>query len=60
MSTLFVPFKQQMYHLSAAVADWEIGLNISPAIAGAHKGRIKVTQDQGHITFSLGLPLQAA
>ena len=60
LSTLFVPFKQQNVSAERNRSGLGIGLYISSAIAEAHKGRIEVAQDKGHITFSLILPRQAA
>ncbi|WP_172829802.1 GAF domain-containing sensor histidine kinase [Halopseudomonas xinjiangensis] len=60
LATLFVPFKQQHMSAERNRTGLGIGLYISSAIAEAHKGRIEVSQDQGLITFSLILPLQAA
>lgn len=60
LATLFVPFKQQNVSPERNRTGLGIGLYISSAIAEAHKGRIDVTQDQGLITFSLILPVQAA
>ncbi|UAW99367.1 GAF domain-containing protein [Halopseudomonas nanhaiensis] len=60
LSTLFVPFKQQNSSPERNRTGLGIGLYISSAIADAHRGRLEVAQDQGLITFSLILPLQAA